>query len=151
VQRHLKQIGYCNVLIYKKPILTEDQKQKRVEWAHCHKHDDWSRTTFSDKTSVQLFRNTVRRWSKHPAGEVKRVPKYRQKVMIWGAIEPNGTIGLCPFRETMTAAKYINIFKVNLLPAARANSMMTGDCSRTMIQSIQLGSQKYLWMRMSDQ
>jgi hypothetical protein len=25
--------------------------------------------------------------------------------------------------------------------------MMTGDCSRTMIQSIQLGSQKYLWMR----
>jgi transposase len=119
VQRHLKRIGYCSVLPHEKPMLTEDQRRKRLEWARCHKDDDWSRTIFSDETSVQLFRNTVRRWSKYPAGEVKRVPKCRQKVMIWGAIGPNGTIGLCLFRETMTAAKYINILKVNLLPAAR--------------------------------
>jgi hypothetical protein len=38
--------------------------------------------------------------------------------MVWGAIGPNGTIGLCLFRETMAAAKYVNIFKINLLPAA---------------------------------
>jgi hypothetical protein len=67
---------------------------------------------------VQLFRNTVRPWSKYPEGEVKWVPKCRQKVMVWEAIGPNGTIGLCLFRETMTAAKYINILKVNLLLAA---------------------------------
>jgi transposase len=100
-------------------MLTEDQRQKRLKWARCHKDDDWSRTIFSDETSVQLFRNTVGRWSKHPAGEVKRVHKCRQKVMVWGAIGQNGTIGLCLFRETMTAAKYINILKVNFLPAAR--------------------------------
>jgi transposase len=90
-----------------------------MEWARCHKDDDWSQTIFSDETLVQLFRNTVRHWLKHPACEVKRVPKCRQKVMVWGAIGPNGTIGLCLFRETMTAAKCINILKVNLLPAAR--------------------------------
>jgi transposase len=39
--------------------------------------------------------------------------------MVFGAIGPNGTIGHCLFTETMTAAKYINILKVNLLPAAR--------------------------------
>jgi transposase len=39
--------------------------------------------------------------------------------MVWGAIGPNGTIGLCLFRETTTAAKFINILKVKLLPAAR--------------------------------
>jgi Mn-dependent DtxR family transcriptional regulator len=77
VQRYLKQIGYCSVLPYKKPMLTEDQRQKRLEWARCHKNDDWSRTIFSEETSVYLFRNTVRRWSKHPVGEVQRVPKCR--------------------------------------------------------------------------
>jgi hypothetical protein len=39
--------------------------------------------------------------------------------MVWGAIGPNGTIGLCLFRKTLIAAKHINILKVNLLPAGR--------------------------------
>jgi hypothetical protein len=61
----------------------------------------------------------MRRWSKYPAGDMKRVPKYQQKVMVWGAIGPNGIIRLCLFRKTMTAAKYINILKVNIQPGAR--------------------------------
>jgi hypothetical protein len=39
--------------------------------------------------------------------------------MVLGAIGPNGTIGIYLFREAMTAAKYINILKVNLLSAVR--------------------------------
>jgi hypothetical protein len=38
--------------------------------------------------------------------------------MVSGAIGPNGTIELCLFRETMTAAKCINNLKFNLLSAA---------------------------------
>ena len=52
VQRHLKRIGYCSVLPHKKPMLTEEGRRRRLEWAHAHKDDDWSRTIFSDETSV---------------------------------------------------------------------------------------------------
>jgi len=119
MQRHLNRMGYHSTLPGTKPMLTDGQRERRLEWAQAHKNDDWSRTVFSDETAIQLFRNTVRRWSKAPAREVKRVPKCRQKVMVWGAIGPNGTIGLCLFRDIMDAKKYISILKVNLLPAAR--------------------------------
>jgi len=56
-------------------MLTNEQKERRVQWALAHKDDDWSRTIFSDETSYQLFRNTIRRWSKYAQEEKKRIPK----------------------------------------------------------------------------
>ena len=61
------------------PMLTAEQQQHRVEWAQKHQADDWYRTVFKDELSFQLFRNTIRRWSKNPESEVKRIPKNRQK------------------------------------------------------------------------
>ena len=63
VQRQLHRLGYENVLPRGTPMLTNEQKERRVQWAMAHKDDDWSRTVFSDETSYQLFRNTIRRWS----------------------------------------------------------------------------------------
>ena len=68
------------------PTLTVEQKQNRVEWAKKHQNDDWNRTIFTDEFFFQLFRDTFRRRSKNPEIEVKRIPKNRQKVHIWGAI-----------------------------------------------------------------
>ena len=42
------------------PMLTVEQKQNRVEWAKKHQGDDWNRTIFTDESSFQMFRNTVR-------------------------------------------------------------------------------------------
>ena len=119
VRRHLRRMGYVNTLPRRKPMLTEEQRRQRLSWALAHKDDDWSRTVFSDETSIQLFRNTVRRWSKDPRSEVKRVPKCRQKIMVWGGISTQGTIGLCLFQGIMDAKRYIDILQKNLLPASR--------------------------------
>lgn len=51
-------------------------KKRRVQWAKQHKNDDFSRTVFTDEASFQLFRNTVRRWTKHPNDELKCAPKH---------------------------------------------------------------------------
>ena len=89
VRRHLHDLGYKNVLPQGTPMLTDDKKERRVQWALAHKDDDWNRTVFSDETSYQLFRNTVRRWSKYAQEEKKRIPKNKQKIMVWGAFSPN--------------------------------------------------------------
>ena len=118
VWRYLRRQGYQSVIPKRKPMLTDSQRVARLKWALAHKDDDWNKTIFSDETSIQLFRNTVRRWSKAPGAEVKRVPKNRQKLMVWGAISSRGTIGLCTFRGIMDAKRYIHILSKNLLPAA---------------------------------
>ncbi|CAF4891834.1 unnamed protein product, partial [Rotaria socialis] len=79
VQRQLHRLGYENVLPRGTPMLTNEQKERRVQWALAHKDDDWNRTVFSDETSYQLFRNTIHRWSKHAQEEKKEFQKTDKK------------------------------------------------------------------------
>ena len=60
ISRHLRDHGCRSVLPINTPMLTVEQKQNRVEWAKKHQGDDWNRTIFTDESSFQLFRNTVR-------------------------------------------------------------------------------------------
>ena len=73
VQRQLKRMGYKSTLPYGTPMLTQEQKHARIQWPIQHKDDDWSRTIFTDETCYQLFRNAIRRWSRNPSTEVKRI------------------------------------------------------------------------------
>ncbi len=95
VQRQLERMDYKSVLPHGTPMLTQAQKDARVQWAIRHKNDNWNRTIFTDETSYQLFRNTIRRCSKNPKAEVKRIPKNRQKIMVWGGLQYQGLGGLC--------------------------------------------------------
>lgn len=119
MQRQLARLGYRNVLPRATPMLTQQQKERRVKWAMQHKNDDWSRTVFSDETSFQLFRNTVRRWSKHAGREFKRIPKDRQKVMAWGACSSKGQLAFHSFKRIMDGSYYVSILREHLLCGAR--------------------------------
>jgi transposase len=119
VQRQLQRLGYKSILPYGTPMLTQKQKDARVQWAIEHKDDDWSRTVFTDETCYQLFRNTIRRWSKNPKAEIKRIPKNRQKIMVWGGISIKGLVGYYSFRAIMDGAYYVHILKDHLIPNAR--------------------------------
>ena len=57
------------------PMLMKKQKDTRIHWAIKHKKGDWSRTIFTDETFYQLFRNTIRRWSKYPKAETKIIDR----------------------------------------------------------------------------
>ena len=56
-------------------MLTEKQKDARIQSTIKHKEDDWSRTISTNETCYQLFRNTIRRWSKNPKAEIKRIDR----------------------------------------------------------------------------
>ncbi|CAF4077385.1 unnamed protein product [Rotaria magnacalcarata] len=61
ISRHLDCLEYVNCLPLNTPMLTKEHKERRVEWAKEHLNDDWKATIFTDESSFQLFRNTIRR------------------------------------------------------------------------------------------
>ena len=116
ISRHLRDHGYRSVLPVSTPMLTAEQKQNRVEWAKKHQGDDWNRTILTDESSFQLFRNTVRRWSKNPEIEVKRIPKNRQRVHMRGAIRIKGVVDYHTFKTSFNGIYFVDILKHHLLP-----------------------------------
>ena len=100
-------------------MLTQKPKDARVQWAEQHKDDDWSQTVFTDETSYQVFRNTIRRWSKNPKGEKKLILKNRQKILVWGAISAKGLMGYHAFKCIMDGAYYVRIFEDHLISNPR--------------------------------
>ncbi|CAF1344832.1 unnamed protein product [Rotaria sordida] len=112
-------MGYKSTLPYGTPMLTQEHKDARVQWAIQHKDDDWSRTIFTDETCCQLFRNTIRRWSRNPSAEVKRIPKNKQKIMVWGGISIKGLIGYHSFETIMDGSYYVQILPDHLISNAR--------------------------------
>ena len=119
VQCQLKRMGYKSTLPYGTPMLTQEQKHARIQWAIQHKHDDWSRTIFTDETCYQLFRNTIRRRSRNPSTEVKRIPKNKQKIMVWGGISIKDFIGYHSFKTIINGSYYVQILQGHLIPNAR--------------------------------
>ena len=112
-------MGYKSTLSYATSILTQEQKNARVQWAIQHKDDDWSRTIFTDETCYQLFRNTIRRWSRNRSTEVKRIPKNNLKIMVWGGISIKDLIGYYSFKTMMEGSYYVQILQDHLIPNAR--------------------------------
>jgi len=121
VQRLLRKIDYKYLLQQKTSLLIEIHKNKRIEWATSHLNDDWSRTIFSDETSIQLFSNVIREWQKTGRRTVRLIPKDRMKVMAWGAFCIKGKFPLFTFRRITDADFSVEILKTHLLPTARAH------------------------------
>ena len=61
IRRSLLECGYENVLPRSTHMLTSEHKQRRIQWAQEHQNNDFTYTIFTDESSFQLFRNTVRR------------------------------------------------------------------------------------------
>ncbi|CAF1522928.1 unnamed protein product, partial [Rotaria sordida] len=99
--------------------LTPEHKERRVQWAKQHLNDNWESTVFTDESTFQLFRNTIRRWSKNPTEEKKRILKNRQKVHVWVSISSHGKVGFHSFQNIMDSDYYIEILENNLISNAK--------------------------------
>jgi len=113
VSRHLADLGYRNALPLSTPMLTSAHKQKRVEWAQKHKDDNWKNTLFSDETSFQLFRNTIKHWYKN-ARPIRPMPKDRSKIFAWGGFCVKGKTSLFCFRRIMDGKYYTEILEKHI-------------------------------------
>ena len=64
IRDELFRLAYTATLPRRVPLLTEQAKQNRLEWAQNYSHYDWRKVVFSDETTLQMFRNTCLAWSK---------------------------------------------------------------------------------------
>ena len=119
IYRYLHEHGYRNVLPTSTNMLTSDNKKRCVQWTKQHKTDDFKSTIFTDEASFQRFRNTVRRWKKHPYTQYKRIPKNRQKVHVWGTKSVKSVLTCHTFRCKLSNSYYVHMLENYLLSAAR--------------------------------
>jgi len=59
VRENLFNLGYRVCVPLPVPLLSVAQKVRCVEWEKEHLRHSWNKTVFSDKTTIQLFRNTI--------------------------------------------------------------------------------------------
>jgi hypothetical protein len=67
------------------------------------------------RNRFHLYRNTIRRWPENSKQEFKRIPKNRQKIMVWSPISIRGQIAFHSFRRTMDGSYYVQILQEHLI------------------------------------
>jgi transposase len=122
IRNYLRQEGLRAYVQPKKPDLTEDQIQKRYNFARDHLHwsvEQWRNVMFSDETLISRIGSFGRRYCyKRPGDKTFRahqVQKTKQggggKMMIWGCITPHGVGDACRFMETLDSKGYMQVLK----------------------------------------
>jgi transposase len=112
IQRFLKSIGWWKLTPSRRPYLTKAMKLKRVEWCRNHRNTDWSKVCFSDESTFQLYRITMKQW-----GKKKRsipVPKHPPSTMVWGGISMRGNTDIVLVNGSVNSQKYIDIMEEHL-------------------------------------
>jgi transposase len=117
LRRYLSDKGYTKKKPRFVPLLTTLHKEKRLQFARAHLHDDWSRTVFSDETSMQLEANAVKLWCKKSKTPIKGRPKNRKKIMAWGGFSATMKTPLATFDEIMDSKVYTEILAEFLVPS----------------------------------
>ena len=119
ISRRFHEYGYKSILSQSIHILISDEKYRRLQWAKRHKNDDVTRTILTDDASFQVFRNTVRRWTKTPHNELTCSPKNRQKILISDVVSMKGILTYHMLRCNLDDPYYASILEDYLIPAVR--------------------------------
>ena len=115
----LHNLNYISTVPKSIPLLTDKHKQRRIEFAMKYRRQNWDKVIFSDKTTIQMFRNTQKVFYK--AGTKppqKPMVKHPYKVHVWGAFSIKGRIGFLMFTGIMDGAFYREILNENLFENA---------------------------------
>ena len=102
-------------------MLTKERKERRIEWAKQHLDNDCKATIFTDESSFQLFRSTIRRWSNCAAEKRKRIPKNRQKrsCLMFHSIGYRERVHFHSFQIITNSNYYIEILGNNFILNAK--------------------------------
>ena len=128
VSRVLHSGGLFGRVARKKPLLKQNHKKARLQFARAHINDtpeQWSKVLWSDETKMELFgvnqkkyvwRESGGEWD--PDKTVPTVKHGRGSVMLWGCFAAAGTGRLVKIDGIMNGEKYREILEENLLTSA---------------------------------
>jgi len=113
----------------RKPRLTAAHKRSRLEFARAHNYwtvNDWKQVIFSDETVISAFPEGSHGlvWTKtadplDPRLIVPVVQGGGARIMVWGCISKYGFHDLICFKDTVDAARYVEVLEEYLLPVVQ--------------------------------
>lgn len=119
VRRNLIDLGWEKKKGIPSPLLKQEHKDRRVEWCLAHENFDWDNVIFTDESSVWVYPNNVKLWTKADSAPLYQRPKYSPKFHVWGGVSSLGTTPLCVFEGNLTSERYTDILETYLLPNAQ--------------------------------
>lgn len=119
LQRRLNEAGAKYNRPLSKPLLTENHREKRLEWAEDQRTTNWDQVIFSDETTIRM--NSVKGlvWNLPGKKKIVRTVKHPIKVNVWGCFSARGFGRVVCFNKNLDANLMCDIYKYGLLPTAR--------------------------------
>ena len=126
IRRAFKECGYVARVKRKKPLLTAEEKRKRLQWANEHKTwtvDKWKNVIWADETAFTLiWEGREYAWTKKDAPDIlvdEAVTPTKKfgggKLMVWGCIIYEGTGFFCKIDDTLDSPLYCKILRKELM------------------------------------
>jgi len=125
----LRQAGLKAMRTISKPLLNEQHKRRRLDFALAHQHwtvEDWKQVIFSDETMVTArpIHSTSYVWTKtsdhpNPRLVVPSVQGGGSKIMTWGCISVFGFHSMVLLEGSVDSERYIGVLQEDLLPVTQ--------------------------------
>lgn len=118
VRNRIKEAGIMHLAPLKKPMLTEEHRANRLQWAEDHKDFDWDRVIFTDESTYTVYMPVTKVWRRRGEKKVVRTLKHPCKINFWGCLSSKG-FGCCySFKPNLNADLMCGIYEKRLLPTA---------------------------------
>lgn len=123
VHRNLINNGFIYRTPITKPLLTDEHKNCRENWAIYYQNYNWNEIIWSDECTISIQANVKSKiWINETSDiPVKRIVKHPIKINLWGCILKGHKLVLTIYEKTMNSDKYINILKTYLLALIEEN------------------------------
>jgi len=121
----LRKKGFFPYHLTMKPLVTEEQRKKRVKFARQYRHEDdtfWENVVFTDETSIDRVLPSRKRvvWLRkgNPLLEAHTKPTAKfggGHVSLWMAITRHGVLDYTFYENDLSSKTYVKILKKNLV------------------------------------
>lgn len=128
VRRRCLQFGLRGCKARKKPLMTDVQRRKRIQWARRSASwscEMWEKVLFSDESTFCLFGNQANTYVRRFPGEefkpecLNLTVKHPLKIMVWGCMAASGVGRLHIVDGMVNATKYMGILQKCMVPSAQ--------------------------------
>ena len=118
VKQRLNEQGLHKLKPLLKPLLLDNHRTSRLNWAKANKNTDWSKVIFTDETTISQFSRPKKVWRQK--GEIIMVPtvKHSAKVHVYGCFSEEGFGNIYCFTNNLTGDLLCTIYETTLLPSA---------------------------------
>jgi len=98
-----------------KPVLSQQDKKERLEWAQLYKDYDFSKVIYVDECTLYLDYSGAYCWLP-PGFQPSQVELFPSKVNVWAAIGILGQVSISIYYENTESTTYIHNLEEELLP-----------------------------------